>query len=268
MTSIITQCFTREKYGIASVNENGTVTVNSFLYREGSSYYKLKMAAPYIEIAKINRALPEAVARSNVGDGGEFIDYVLAFLVLSSILMLVIGLLQQIGFKCSNTLFRWQRWFFNPRKYDYEGNTLDDMEGLHNVEPGIPLSMGGRNSKVPPKFPRILTPKTSRMSQGLESPGRNSPVSDGSRDSPCELEMSILSSGHGTRMIPDQNSLGILSGEELEENLSAIPERLFRDPDLVDMPHLKSTSRVAVPVGSNPQETGHPDEVEYTFDAF
>jgi len=272
MTAIVTQCLTREKYGIASVNGNGTITIDAFLYLEGTNYYKLKMTSPFLEIAKINRALPVAVKRSELMGGGEPVDFVLAFLVLSSVFLLVIFLLQQVGYECCQSLFRCQRWFFNPRKYDYEGNTLDKVGGsLHADEDNIPLSMGGRASKSPSLFTRTSTPKSSRTSPGLDSPELKSPDSGGTRDSLEELEMSILSSGHSTLMTSDRNHQGNLSGDDMDEHLAVVPERLFRDPDLVDMPHLKSTSRVAIPVGSNQQattETGHPNEVEYTFDAF
>ena len=272
MTSIVTQCLTREKYGIASINGNGTTTIDAFLYLEGTNYYKLKMTSPFLEIAKINRALPVAVKRSELMGGGEPVDFVLAFLVLSSVFLLVIFLLQQVGYECCQSLFRCQRWFFNPRKYDYEGNTLDKVgDSLHVDEDNIPLSMGGRASKSPSLFPRTSTPKSSRTSPGLDSPELNSPNSAVTRDSLGELEMSILSSGRSAAMSSDRNLQRNLSGDDIDENLAVVPERLFRDPDLVDMPHLKSTSRVAIPVGSNqqaPTETGHPNEVEYTFDAF
>ena len=272
MTSIVTQCLTREKYGIASTNGNGTVSIDAFLYLEGTNYYKLKMTSPFLEIAKINRALPVAVKRSELIGGGEPVDFVLAFLVLSSVFLLVIFLLQQVGYECCHSLFRCQRWFFNPRKYDYEGNTLDTLGGSVDAdEDVIPMSMGGRASKSPSLLPRTSTPKSSRTSPGPDSPELNTTSSGGSRGSQVELEMSILSSGHSSLMSSDRKPQGDLSGDDVEVNLAVVPERLFRDPDLVDMPHLKSTSRVAIPVGSNQQgitDTGHPNEVQYTFDAY
>lgn len=267
MTSIVTQCLTREKYGIASVNENGTATINAFLFVEGSTYYKLKMTSPYLEIAKINRALPKAVTRSEFEGGGELIDFVLAFLVLSAIFLLVLALLQQVGYECFQSLFRCQRWFFNPRKYDYEGNTLDNVVGSFvSVGGGIPLSMGGQSPNVSP----FITRRSSRKFAELELRKSHLVGSSGFQECTLEVEMSNLSNGRLKQMLSDHASSGSVT-DDMDEILSVVPERLFRDPDLVEMPHLKSTSRVAVPVGSNPQaisDTGHPDEVEYSFEEF
>lgn len=264
MAAIATQCLTRDKYGIASVDENGTVTVNAFLYREGTNYYKLNLTSPYIEIAKINRPLPSAATLSSLGAKGELVDFVLAFLVMTSIFLLVVVILQQMGYECFQSLFRCQRWFFNPRKYDYEGNKLDSTEGgFDSGEDGIPLSMGGRVSKISQSA--VETP----AARSLNNNGSQTPISIGSTQ---ELEMRNLSGRRRlARTMSDHTSQGSLSGDELGEDLAVVPQRLYRDPDLVDMPHLKSTSKVAIPVGSNQQtiaNTGHPDEVEYSFDEY
>jgi hypothetical protein len=49
------------------------------------------------------------------------------------------------------------------------------------------------------------------------------------------------------------------SNEEVDDSLASslpVPERLLRNPDLVEMPDLKSRSKVAVPVGSSPSNFG------------
>jgi len=277
MTSIVTQCLTREKYGMG----NGTTkSLDAFLYLEGSNYYRLKLTSPYLEMARINQALPQAVAKSEFSGGGELIDFFLAFVVMTALFILVILLLQQVGYEFSRPFYRCQRWFFNPRKYDKEGNTLDKIDDgrFYFREDNIPLSMGGRGSRISPVFPLASTPKTPKI---LSSARDHSPeLSETPRSSTgstngimMELEMTGMSSGgHSIRRSPDHSIVANLSSDDLEENLAVVvPERLFRDPDLVDMPHLKSTSRVAIPVGrsNSPQNscgTGHPDEVEYTFD--
>jgi hypothetical protein len=256
MTSIVTTCLTNPQYDIASVDENGTVTVSAFLYRDGSNYYKLNLTSPYLEIAKVNRALPKAVNLSDFGAGGELIDFVLAMLVLSSIFLLVVVLLQQMGYEFFHSLFRCQKWFFNPRKYDYEGNTLDDKENPFSYgEGGIPLSMGGRLTNVSPTIRATQengnTPRPHSSELGMpELSHQNSGHSMGS-SAHREVEMSTLPSSRMRQVFSDNDSNGSLSGDELEVNSGSVPTRRMRDPDLVELPYLKSTSKVAVPVGTS-----------------
>jgi len=257
MTSIATSCLTNPQYDIASVDANGTVTIRAFLYRDGSNYYKLNLTSPYFEIAKVNRALPKAVNLSDTGSGGELIDFVLAIVVMSLIFMMGVIILQQMGYKFFNSLFRCQRWFFNPRKFDYEGNTLDDSEDLFNFgQDGIPISMGGRLSRVSPVVaqspmyagqdlsdtPELRIPELAQRSKEKRGSRARSPVGR-------ELEMSTMPSSRMRNMRSDNDSHGSLSDDELEVD-ATVPEGFYRDPDLVDMPYLKSTSKVAVPVGS------------------
>lgn len=258
MTSIVTTCLTNPQYAIASFDENGTMTVSAFLYRDGSNYYRLNLTSPYLEIAKVNRALPKAVTMSDYGGGGEFIDFVLAAVMLSSVFLLVVVILQQMGYEFFHSLYRCQRWFFNPRKYDYEGNDLDNKDNPFNFgEDGIPLSMGGRLSNVSPIARRITREKSNGTPHAPELrlpelSHRNSGHSMGSSPGHRrEVEMSTLPSSRMGRRRSDNSSTGSLSGDELDEDSAVVPERLMRDPDLVDMPYLRSTSKVAVPVGSS-----------------
>ncbi len=257
MASIVTRCFTDQQYDIASVDENGTVSIHAFLYHDGSTYYKLNLTSPYLEIAKVNRALPKAVNSSEFGSGGEFIDFVLAILVLCCVFLLFIAILQRMGYRYFESFYRCQRWFFNPSKFDYEGDTLDDDENPFNFgEDGIPLSMGGRLSQESPIALRTLATRkdeTQHFSE-LRMPDlhqsnrvQGTPGSRSKGFVRRELEMSSLTRRRS--VLSDSESQGSLS----DDDSAVVPDRLMRDPDLVDMPYLKSTSKVAIPVGSSSQ---------------
>jgi hypothetical protein len=262
MTSILTTCFSNPQYEIASIDENGTLTSEAYLYRDGSLYYKLSLTRPFLDVAKVNRPLPKAVTLSDYGSGGDFIDWALALVVLGAVALMVLVILQQMGNKYIESIFRCQRWFFNPRKYDYEGDLIhDNDEGYsHNFgQDGIPLSMGGRRANVSP-VERSRTIRQASSLVGLEEELRlpelphsrsKSPTSRQSErvdESFGHVELSRIPSRVGRRKTPkgDSSSFGSLSEDEIE----VLPQRLARDPDLVEFPHLKSKSKVAVPAGT------------------
>jgi hypothetical protein len=124
MSSIVSTCFSNPQYDIASVDENGTVSSEAYLYRDSVLYYKLNLTSPYLEVVKVNRPLPKVVLISDYGSGGDFVDWVLALAVLGLVALTVVVILQQMGYQYIASLFRCQRWFFNPTKYDYEGNAV------------------------------------------------------------------------------------------------------------------------------------------------
>lgn len=277
MSSIVTMCLTDPKYQIATSDGNGTIITSAFLYRDGSTYYKLNMTSPYVQVVKSSRGLPPPYDPTEFGSGGDFVDWALALLVLSSIFLLFLVLMQQMGHEFVSPLYRWQRWFFNPRKYDYEGNKLDDEDNNFQFgEDGIPLSMGGRLSNVSPIAHRVVRESTPTAgdTSGLSfpslrptngtSPALRTQSSNGSANR--ELELSSLSNGRlRTRAMSSGNeSHGSLSDQELDLDGPVVPDRLKRDPELVDMPNLRSRTRVAIPVGATP--TGRSTPTEQSFD--
>jgi hypothetical protein len=267
MSSIASTCFSNPQYDIASVDENGTVTSEAYLYRDGSLYYKLNLTSPYLEVVKVNRPLPKVVLISDYGSGGDFVDWVLALAVLGLVALTVVVILQQMGYQYIASLFRCQRWFFNPRKYDYEGNAVfvEDEEGapFRFGQDSIPLSMGGRVSPRsrrnvrPPAAPDVendsdvLVPELSRSGRSDTEP--SSSARPNSNNGFGEVELSTIPSRmRPARAISRSDSQGSLSDEDfgIREG-PVLPERLARDPNLVDLPDLKSKSKVAVPVGGN-----------------
>jgi hypothetical protein len=272
MSSIITTCFTDPHYEIGTVDENGTVTADAFLYRDSSFYYELELVSPYIAVTRLNRPMPRTIYHNDTGSGGDSLDWFLALSLAATVLMMVLLICQQMGKNYIPAVARCQRWFFNPRKYDYEGNTVS---GVHSGplfffgESGIPPSMGGRSSTYSPVHRREFEDGaianqmlfSHEDDEDLHVPSLHYQGKD--ERAQLEIEMKSLSPkfhtppparmGSGLRRSPSGQSLGSADDDAevtLEKSLP-VPDRFLRDPNEVEMPSLKSKSRVAIPVGSN-----------------
>jgi len=272
MSKIVSKCFSEQKYKISSIDSNGTVATEFYLFRDTSSYYKLKLASPYLDVVKLNRRLPNAASMlSDYGSGGDALDWTLALSIVVLVLLMILLVCQQMGNHYVDAIFKCQRWFFNPRKYDYEGDIISGVRsGSHFFfgESGIPLSMGGRRLSYSPRdgenLQEVIVDKPlfqdgdyddKNELQALSTPshGHNSHTS-----SSLEVEMTNLSTldhNQNGRQIPRdlnswrRNSEQSISSSEEDEEVLEIPERLLRNPDLVELPDLKSRSKVAIPVG-------------------
>ena len=284
MSSIVAKCFSDPKYRISSIDSNGTVTTEFYLFRDSSSYYKLDLASPYLDVVKMNRQLPNAATMvSDFGSGGDALDWTLALSLVVLALLMVLLVCQQMGNRWVDAIFKCQRWFFNPRKYDYEGDIVSGVQsGSHFFfgESGIPISMGGRRSSYSPRRGENLQEVIVDESL-FENGGDDDDDDDDDNDYENELQvLSIQPNGHkrhpssslevemANLRTPDHNQNGRAlrslntwrknsdpgssSSEEDEvalEHSLPIPERLLRNPDLVELPHLKYKSKVAIPVG-------------------
>jgi hypothetical protein len=295
MSAIATTCFTDPRYGIGSVDVNGTITAEAYLYRDSAFYYKLELVSPFIGVAKINRALPMAIYPSDFGGGGDPLDWFLALSLAATLLFLVLLICQQTGKNYITTLARCQRWFFNPRKYDYEGEKVSGMQSgplFFFGESGIPPSMGGRRSTYSPIRPgesldAVLADSVvcADDDEDVDDLGLPEIHYQGSNEEEqLQIEMQSLSprfdihspprpgnavrtpvqrsaSSNGRRGRSNSNMRHNSSSNSLEsadedpdvalENSLPVPQRFFRDPNEVEMPSLKSKSKIAVPVGSN-----------------
>jgi len=272
MSLIVSKCFSEQKYKISSIDSNGTVATEFYLFRDSSSYYKLKLASPYLDVVKLNRRLPNAASMlSDYGSGGDALDWTLALSIVVLVLLMVLLVCQQMGNRYVDAIFKCQRWFFNPRKYDYEGDIISGVQsGSHFFfgESGIPLSMGGRRLSYSPRngenLQEVIVDKSlfqdgdyddENKLQALSTPshGHKSHTS-----SSLEVEMTNLSPldhNQNGRQTPRElnswrrNSEQSNSSSEEDKEVLEIPERLLRNPDLVELPDLKSRSKVAIPVG-------------------
>jgi hypothetical protein len=157
-------------------------------------------------------------------------------------------------------------------------HTLDDMvddemkgQGTEYTfgEDVIPLSMGGRKPFTPPSsssryqdfFPaaeswlngetndvelemtgRAVNRSLSGNNGGLEHARSNGSINRMGGDESLH---------HSYHSDDDRDSTGAVSSDDMKGRLKDdMPLRLARDPDLVDLPDLRRTSKVAVPVSS------------------
>ena len=286
MSSIIATCFSNPLYEISSPDANRTSPIEIYLFRDPSTYYKLELTSPYLEVTKLHRPLPNAAALlSDYGAGGDALDWTLAMSIFLSMFLMVLLICQQMGNHYVASIFKCQRWFFNPRgKHDDEGDSSSGVQsGQHFYfgKSGIPVSMGGKQSSYSPlkngatlqneivnesftnddgdRAEQELTPMPSNIPQDSHHSRAFS------RSPSRELEMVNFgpkAHNHNGRPSPrvhtypykdnSDDSVGSRDDDEIPLDTSLeFPDRLLRNPDLVELPSLKSRSKVAMPVGSS-----------------
>jgi len=230
------------QYGIASLDEDGNITAQVYLYRDGSLYWKLNLVEPYFTVEKINRPLPKPPEPSDAGAGGDLVDWTLALIVMSMILVGIVMIIQQMNTKILHRLYHLQRWFFNPTEHDYEGDMLvPDSNELG--EDGVPISMGGRRTLATNRYLDLLPSKGNSLGPASSnSPGDFDDENDVAA-STGDVEMRDLS------WVSGEDSFDMRSRSSNEESDDIAARILAKNPDMVDLPSLSSTSKVATPVG-------------------
>jgi hypothetical protein len=240
MSNVAATCFQPNNY---LKNSNNSFTTNSnndtllYLYWDGSFFFQVNLTAPYISVVPIPVILPQ-IHRVSGYSSGDWIDWsIMGIIVMAGSLGFWLLLQQVFGqtLRVYRPLYRCQRWFFDPLHHHTTIDGIlydDDDEHLyHDTHPStaatttlddsgddvIPLSMGGRKSlSSPPVSPRShLIWHMERVHNG----------SDHSRGGDLELT-EVISNG----------------------------SRRFRDPDLVALPDLSKSSRVALPVSLSNDE--------------
>lgn len=303
MLSVISPCFSDPQYGIA-VRVNDSVISHAYLYVDGSTYYKVNLAYPFMQVVPVEHRIPQPRDFGGPGSGLDFVDWTLALLLLFMTIFGGLLLIQQVFgsyVKLVQPLFNFQIWFFNPLHFEDIKGTLEEERNLSQTGRGggqaynigqdvIPVSMGGQRI-LPVKFPttRIFARASSRDQHDDEYFRERTPLKGGweqqkgseSDADLQEIEMTEATNLSSIRKAPlfvrnisrgsdDSEELasspdnaksdeGINSGEvvgniELLENdhriqENGVPTRFRRDPDLVELPNLKSSSKVAIPVG-------------------
>ena len=305
IATILSPCLSDPLFGIAKPDENGTLVSQAYLYLDGSSYYKLNLSYPFMQVVSVEHTLPQPRDFGGSGGGVDFVDWSLALLLLFVTLFGILMLIQQVfgGYvKLIRPLFDFQMWFFNPLHYEDIKTTMEVEENIsqsqqHGMghahtfgQDAIPVSMGGRRPFVPMSPVRgnnEVRRKKSRIDDDddddvevreripLNGSGEHQDESESSNEM-CEIEMTEAKTppinrefGRGTSRgsagSADSASSfgfvenvgttnGIVGNMELLVNdhrimEKGLPSRLARDPEMVDMPNLKSTSKVAIPVG-------------------
>ena len=244
------RCWTDPLFGMATGNSS---TVVGYMYLDGNFYFQMNLAPPYFDIVEAQLQIPQALGQSNGGmiSPDEFVDWTLAFCIMGFFLVGLFAFLQQFGLRLA--FYGHQKFFFdptqnNPDDYDYElGNGMDGLRRLNSndrplvygegnehgfSEDVIPLSMGGRRPIVRSSHLLVTNSPTSanRPMMGLEDDG--------------DLELVDVASPMLLSMMPPLDEHVVASSPTAQ----VPPPRFTRHPDLVDMPSLRSLSKVARPV--------------------
>lgn len=249
MASAVARCFSDPLYGLtkifpAQANETQTKSLTTaYVYWDGSFYLRLNLTAPYISVVPLNMELPQPDS-PNGFVRGDLVDWALALAILGFFLLGVLLTLQQImgrNLRVIRPLYKFQRWFFDPLNYTVsssDGSDLDSSERSVDQdcivgEESIPISMGGKLG--PFSLIHMLSPDPSGE-QG-----------EGKVESAGEVELAVRSDngGDSSNSLDEQSEDGDYPSSARDPGSA---KRLFRDPDLVDLPDLKSKSKVAVPV--------------------
>jgi hypothetical protein len=268
MVQTIAQCFRNPIYGLASTN----TTAEAYVFWDGSYFFQVNLTTPYLQIIPVTTAMPVATHPSSVSDA-EYVDYVLALTVLVFSMIGFLLLLQQVmgrSYHVIRPLYKFQRWLFDPMHYKqartHEGLSIDeDDDWAINAEPAdqtmlnfaknvIPLSMGGIKMIHWKKVDGSESDDVG-LAEFHDSDEDEVPLNGLTPSAASESEVELtdldksMSSPSGLRNNGD----------------NGIFKRIFRDPDLVDLPGLRSSSKVAMPVSYNPADAlGEPVESEET----
>jgi hypothetical protein len=259
VTSVLT-CFTNPRYQLSSSN-NKSSSVLFYLYVDGATYYRLNLTAPYLNVATVDRPIPLPPPMMGSGSGGgDVVDWTLLLILSAVLTMGVVLVFQRIGFKFFSSLYKLQKWFFSPTNSGYDSEeeeaAMQMGQGFEHAfgEDVIPFSMGGRR----PHAAATLNLRRKRQ-QGSKHGDDDDDFYDDARNGREEhhhgdLEMVVdpLMMGSPMRGRSDSLSSG---GRKSGPVIMDLPDRLARDPDLVDLPNLSSRSKVAVPVAIDHQRS-------------
>lgn len=281
----------------AATNNN----VTAYIYWDGAFYYRVDLVPPYISIVTEPQVMPHPPVAGISRE--DFVDWaIFALMALIAAAGFVLLLQQICGLRIVPQLYRYQRWFFQPRHCSLDDDDEEDTYynkggggggATHQNRGGgkpfsfgadaIPLSMGGRrmatvfSNRDDARFfeqaehwlkGRAMTSTTPRRQNSSADGGGGgsnsvSSIQDDEYDN--EFEEFLGSAGGGDlELVPPSSSQFPSSNSfvgrfhdgndedavsEHSSTLDGTPShRLFRDPNLVDLPDLKSRSKVAVPV--------------------
>jgi Membrane protein involved in colicin uptake len=149
MMNVIQTCFSDPKYGIQDASGdkgNETLTVNAFLYLDGSHYYRLNLTAPFVSVETFTQPLPKV---SFVPDGkSDVVDVGLAIAIFGAFVFGVIVMLHHIR------VLRWDdrlqfKWFFHPSEVRHTKrggycDTPNDDDSLSIEETQCDLELSDR----------------------------------------------------------------------------------------------------------------------------
>jgi hypothetical protein len=190
--------------------------------------------------------------------GGDVVDWTLLLILSAVLAMGVVLVFQRIGFKFFSSLYKRQKWFFSPTNSGYDSEeeevAIQMGQGFEHAfgEDVIPFSMGGRR---PPAAATIYLRKRQMSKHGDDDFYED--TRNGREEHHGDLEM-VVDPLMGSPIMMRGRSDSLSSstgGRKSGPIIMDLPDRLARDPDLVDLPNLTSRSKVAVPVAIDHQRS-------------
>ena len=243
MTRSSALCFSDPLFGLVVDDDNST---SAYLYWDGTFFVHVQLVPPYMSVQPLQYNLPQPKTAASMG-GGDVVDWTLALLLTLSVGVGFLLLLQQVmgrNLRIIRPLYKFQRWFFDPMHYD--SGPMDDRSEIGSRTGGgheymfgedvIPLSMGGRRASAVQVI--RVGDGTWRSTTTTTAPTHHSHHSGG------DLEMVLRGSNGSHDSGANSEDSDVMLDEMASETTTS---RLFRDPDLVDLPDLTSTTKVAVP---------------------
>uniref|UniRef100_A0A7S3P8I9 Uncharacterized protein n=1 Tax=Amphora coffeiformis TaxID=265554 RepID=A0A7S3P8I9_9STRA len=268
MTLAVSLCFSDPIYGIRSSAANASSTP-AYLYWDASYYFSLELVHPYVRVVPTTWTAPTPVKAkvSAFSPDSTFVDW---SLVLFYVILGLLGLLllaQRISPSSalrSQWLYKYQRWFFDPMHHNFDDAENDEVKRAESRplgRDGIPYSMSGREQRPAPlyvggNFRRNRAASKDILFKQQSSSGGSNGVGTGDDvvSAPGDVEMVAQSKSVGSIHGGSLSDLG--EDEFMDEGDSTVSHRLFRDPEMVDLPDLTSSSKVAIPVSLRRSNSG------------
>jgi hypothetical protein len=243
ITQALQRCWTDPLYGLATGNSS---TVAGYLYLDGNFYYQMNLIPPYLDVYESSMQIPLPESRVKPITTDDFVDWALAFCIVGLFLSGLFAFLQQFGLRFA--FYNRQQFFFDPtgKNNEEEGDigcdtsiarsrsssiASSDTQGLGrgkdvvDTDDGIPLSMGGRR----------------QISRNTHLLVTNSPTNS--------VERETFDQEGNIELVNMMSIFPLVEDQVNPSPLTQVPPRRFtRHPDLVDMPSLRSRSKVAKPV--------------------
>jgi hypothetical protein len=243
-------CFSDPIYGIRERNESV-----AYLYWDASYYFSLKLVHPYIRVVPETWIPPQppSLSVSTFARGGGAVDWSLAILILTATLVGIFLLIQRLNPSSSwrsQWFYKYQRWFFDPMHHNYD-EEADDEEikrvlGSATVRHDrIPFSMGDTEG---------ARPSSAYLHAGIRRRGNSKDLfmgrhldDDSVGGSGGDVELVVASNNESD---DDRGAFSDQEEDFMDEAMagSTHSHRLFRNQELVELPDLTGSSKVAVPV--------------------
>ena len=274
MSLTVALCFSDPIYGIRQSESN--TSTPAFLYWDASYYFSLELVHPYVRVAPTTWTAPQpsSPAVSAFSPDSNFVDWSLATMILGLSFLGIVLLIQRVSPSSSwrnQWLYKLQRWFFDPTHHNYDEKENEELQRASESRPlggqdNIPYSMGGghRISTPSPLYVGSHFRRTRALSRDAlfrhhssSTNGMGAAAAGGDGASATgELEMVAQASVGSVGAIGDSSS-DIGDDEFMDETSVVSSHRLFRDPELVELPDLTSSSKVAIPVSLQRTTSGN-----------